>query len=235
MKPPKMSDFQAVELPKPQTTVARCIGVIDFGTVPNVYKGETSLQRKIYIMWELPKLLAEFNKDQGPKPFTVGLEVTFSTGDNANFSKLIAQWRNKPLTSSEKETFDPMVMINKVGMVSFVHARKSKYKGQEVDKTDSSNTVLKFNGIMQKPEEVVCPPMVLKPIKWDWDIIVEGKEEFNLDKFKNLPNWMQDKMKTSQEFMKFGKYDEAEPDNEPEGEENSTSQADDNVSSGDGW
>lgn len=235
MKPPKLSDFQAVELPKPQTTVARCIGVIDFGTVPNVFKGETSLQRKIYIMWELPKLTAEFNKEQGPKPFTVGLEVTFSTGDNANFSKLIAQWRNRPLSAQEKETFDPMAMINKVGMVSFVHARKSKFKGQEVAKTDSSNTVLKFNGIMQKPEEIVCPPMVLKPIKWDWDPIVEEQEEFNMEKFKSLHNWMQDKMKTSQEFMKHGKYDEAEPETEDAPKFQADEKADENVSGTDGW
>jgi len=233
MKPPKLSDFQAVELPKPQTTVARCIGVIDFGTVPNTYKDETTLQRKIYVMWELPKLLAEFNKEQGPKPFTIGLELTFSTGDNANFSKLIAQWRNNPLNAAEKDNFDPMVMINKAGMISFVHQRKGKFKGVEVSKTDSSNTVLKFNGIMQKPEEVSCPPMISKPIKWDWDSITEGKEEFNLEKFKTLPNWMQEKMKTSQEFIKFGKYDEAVSDEETTSED--TPPSAETKTGGDGW
>lgn len=232
MKPPKTSsDFQAVELPKPQTTVARCIGVVDFGTVPNTYKGETSLQRKVYIIWELPKLLAEFNKEAGPKPFSVGLELTFSTQDKANFSKLIAQWRNRPLSAQEKESFDPMIMINKTGMVSFIHQRKSKFKDQEIAKVDSSNTVLKFNGIMQKPEEVVCPPMISKPIKWDWDKITEGHEEFSLEKFKTLPSWMQEKIKTSQEFRKYGKFDEAEPDNAHD--EPITDQ--DVKTDGDGW
>ncbi len=208
MKPPKLSDFLSVELPNPQTTVARCIGVIDFGTVPNTYMGKTSLQRKVYIIWELPKLLAEFNKEQGPKPFIIGLELTFFTGDNANFSKLIAQWRNMPLNEIEKENFDPMVMINKHCMISFIHQRKAKYKDMNIQKIDSSNTVLKFNGIMQKPEEISCPPMISKPVKWDWDLITEGKEEFNLEKFKSLPVWIQEKIKTSQEFIKFGKYDE---------------------------
>lgn len=203
MKPPKYSNAKAVPLPSAQTTVARCIGVIDIGTIPNEFKGEITIARKLYVTWELPMLKGVFNEDRGPEPFTIGLELTFSTNDKSNFSKLISAWRNKPLDANEKNHFDPMVMINKTAMISFIHARKSKYKGEDISEVTSENTVLKFNGIMQKPQEIVCPAMISKVTKWDWDAIADGTEKFEQQKFEKIPQWIREKMKTSEEFRKY--------------------------------
>ena len=216
-KPPETSSFKPVDLPKPQSTVARCVTVIDFGTIPTEYKGEHSMQRKLYIAWELPKLQGVFNEDRGPEPFTVGVEVTFSTADKANFSKLIAQWRNRPLNEKEKKEFDPIVMINKAGLVSFIHKRKAKYMGEDISKATSENTSMKFNGIGPLPEGLVCPPMISKPTKWDWDLITSGQIEFDKEKFEKLPKWIQAKMITSDEFKKYAKgFDQAAEEDVPD-------------------
>lgn len=212
-KPPESSDFKAVPLPKPQTTVARCTTVIDIGTVPESYLGDVKIMRKIYIGWELPKLLAIFNEEKGEQPFNIGLELTFSTNEKANFSKLVSNWRNRPLSQEEKKTFDPIVMINKPAMISFIHKRKTKYRNSEITEVTNENSWLVFNGISQLPEGMVCPPMISKKMVWDWDLITEGKEEFSKEKFEALPKWIREKMLASEEFRKYAKgYDEAAAD-----------------------
>jgi hypothetical protein len=219
MKPPEFTDFKAVPLPAPASTAARCVTVIDVGTVDETYKNETKKARKIYIAWELPRFLAKFHDDQPEQPFLVGIELTFSTSDRANFSKLVANWRNKPLTEAEKKTFDPTIMINKTALVSFVHARKSKYKGAEIGQVTNENSVLKFNGIAQLPSEMTCPPMISKKLVWDWDAIEEGKAEFDKELFEKIPKWIREKMMASEEFAKFGKgYDQADDAQAADGE-----------------
>ena len=213
-RPPEVSNFKAVPLPEPQTTVARCVTMIDIGTVAETYMNETKIQRKLWIAWELPKLLAVFNEDVGEQPFIVGIEVTFSTDDRSNFSKIISNWRNKPLNEEEKKTFDPVKVVGKTAMISFIHARKSKYKNMEISAVTNENTILKFNGIQQLPKDIPTPPMISNKLVWDWDLIEKGEKKFLKEEFEKIPKWIREKMMTSEEFRKYGKgYDEAEENN----------------------
>lgn len=204
-KPPETTGFKIIPLPKAQTTVARCTTVIDVGTVPETYMGESKILRKIYIGWELPTLLAVFNEEVGEQPFRLGVEITFSTDDRSNFSKLVANWRNRPLTPDEKKTFDPIIMVNKPAMISFIHAPKSKYKGTVIEKATNENSVLKFNGIMPLPEGMKCPPMITHKLVWDWDLIAEGVEKFDEEVFAKIPKFIQEKMRLSDEYRKYSK------------------------------
>lgn len=199
------SNFVPVELPQPQTTVARCYSVIHLGHVPSVYKGTESKPDKVYITWELPKHLAQFNKDKGNEPFVVGLELTLSTKDNSNFAKLIAQWRNKPLTADEEtQGFDPSKMLGKTCLLAFTHKLKKDYVGKSITKVTNENTAMAFNAIMQKPKEMECPEVMNPYFIWDWEVIIDGKEKFDVEKFKKIPKFLQTKMMTSDEFKKYG-------------------------------
>lgn len=228
----KGGSFKPVALPKPQTTLARCFSIIDIGTVDNVYKGEVNGKvHKVMVSWELPKLQAVFKEEEGPKPFSIGLELTMSTKENSNFAKLIAQWRNKPLTLKEQEGFEVSKMLGKTALLSFLVVTKTKFKGQELPAVNSENSALKFNGIMPRPEEMPIPAAVNPTFLWDWEKIENKEEAFDEKKFLQIPEWLRKKMITSEEFQKFGRltnpvtdkggaYDGPETDTDaaPEGE-----------------
>ena len=93
VKATQSGNFKAVVLPEPNTVVARCYSLVDIGTVEEFYNNEPQgKRRKIYLTFEFPSLKAVFNDEKGEEPFVTGLEMTASTNDQANLSKLIAQW-----------------------------------------------------------------------------------------------------------------------------------------------
>lgn len=203
MKATKGGDFTPVTLPEPQTAIARCYSVIDIGTIMETFKDKTSKKRKIQISWEFPTLLAVFNEDKGEQPFSIHYECTASTGDKANFSKIIAQWRGKPLSVEEQDGFDPMTMIGKTGYVSFLIRTRKDFIGKEIKVPTNENSSLKFNGIMAKPKDVECPPARNEYFSWDWDLIAKDGFEVHKAKFEKIPKWLQKKMALSDEFKAY--------------------------------
>jgi len=204
MKATKSGNFNPVPLPEPQTTLARCYSIIDIGTVPNFYQNKlTGHVRKIYITWEFPELLAIFNEEKGEEPFVIGLELTASTSENSNLAKLISQWRNKPLTDTEQEGFDPSIMIGKTAFISFIHKRRPKFEGKDVTKITNENTNLKFNGIMPKPKTIEAPPNRNSYMNWDWDKVAVESFEVHKATFEKIPKWLQKKMAESKEFKEY--------------------------------
>ena len=228
MKATRGGTFTPVPLPKPATVFARCYSVIDIGTVSESYQNQApELKRKVHITWELPSLLGTFNEEKGRQPFVISLEITATTGDKSNLSKLISQWRNKPFTAEEQNGFDPATMIGKCGFISFIHNTKSKYKGQEIKQVTNENTAMKFNGIMPVPEGVAKPAQVNPYFNWDWDKC--EKEPFNKEEFEKIPKFLQTKMAESLEFKKYakgyvvgGQSAQAEAEPEPEAEKTVT-------------
>ena len=86
MEIPQGGTFKAVGLPNPTSTISRCFGVIDIGTVDNTFPGQPiKRERKLAILWELPKLLAVFSDDLGEQPFSVMTEIKVSGHPDSNF------------------------------------------------------------------------------------------------------------------------------------------------------
>jgi len=222
MKATKGGNFNAVELPEPQTAIARCYSVIDIGTVKYIYKNEDKgWHRMLNITWEFPSLLAAFNPEKGEEPFVIGKEIAATTGPQSNFSKLIAAWRNKPLTAAEQDGFDPAQMVGKTAYISFSHRRKLQ-NGKEMELgadglVTNANTNLKFMAIMPKPKDIEAPPNRNAYMVWDWDLVEKDGFEAHKVTFEKIPKWLRRKMTESQEFKKFaGNYKvdkEAEDDN----------------------
>jgi hypothetical protein len=202
----KGGNFKTVPLPEPQTAFARCYSVVEIGTVPTFFKGEAKgKQKKIYITWEFPGLLAIFNDDKGEQPFVIGQEMTCVTGEKSNLSKLISAWRNRPLSDEEEKSFDPAVMIGKPCFISFIHKRKKDYVGKEITEVTNGNTNLHFNGIMPVPKSVEPIPAKNPYYNWDWDKVASNG--FNKDEFEKMPKWLQKRVAGSDEFKKYaGSY-----------------------------
>ena len=218
MKATKGGNFNAVVLPEPQTALARCYSVIDIGTVKNIYKNEDKgWHRMLNITWEFPTLLACFKPEKGDEPFVIGKEIAATTGPQSNFSKLIAAWRNKPLTPVEQDGFDPAQMVGKTAYISFAHKRKMKYMGEEIGEVTNENTNLKFMAIMPKPKDIEAPPNRNAYMVWDWDLVAKDGFEAHKATFERIPKWLQRKMTESQEFKKYaGTYKVDAPEDEPE-------------------
>ena len=223
MKATKGGDFKPIVLPKPATVFARCYSVIDIGTLNESYQNKPPApRRKIHITWEMPSLLGTFNEEKGPQPFVISLELTASTGDNSNLSKLISQWRNKPFTAEEQDGFDPATMIGKCGFISFIHKTKTKFRGQNFKEITNENTSMVFNGIMPVPDGVAKLKQVNPYYNWDWDKC--EKDGFNKEEFEKSPKFLQNKMAESAEFKKYAKgyviggaaNEESDPEPAPE-------------------
>lgn len=239
MKPPEVGTFKAVKLPEPQTTSCRCFGVVDLGTVDNTFPGKPAKRdRKIAIMWELPKLTAVFSEEKGEQPFMLMQELKFSTHVDSNFSKLISAWRNKPLSEEEKRNFDPTQMINKIGLASFLHKRKSKYRTSEIspDRITNENTSLVMNTVGPLPTEMkeTMVPMVNEPIVWDWDAITEKGEPFDKEKFEKIFKFLRAKIYTSDEFKACPDAINVDSD-EPAKQPQTSSQPEQGTVGGDDW
>lgn len=202
MEATQSGNFKAVPLPAAGTYVARCYSVIHVGTVPNIYEGQLKGTKDVvYITWEFPTLKAVFNDEKGLEPFVIGLELTLSTSENSNLSKLVAQWRGKKFTAEEQKGFDPSIMVGKTCLINAIHKAKKKYEGEALTEITNVNTNFKFNGIMARPAEMECPAMLNPSYVWDWD---KDGNPFQKEKFLKMPKWLQEKLQGAEEFKKFG-------------------------------
>jgi len=222
MKPNESTNFKPVKLPPPGTTPARCYSVIDIGTVPNIYQGKLNpdypTTKKIFIVFELPAYKAIFVEGRQLEPFVVSAEFTHVYSKESNLTKFLQSWMNRPLTESERKTFDlGKKAVGKTALVSFIHKRKKKYMSENVSVVTNENTVLVFNGIMQLPAAMVCPPQLNPTLVWDWSE-VEVTKVFDQEKFNKIPGFVRTKMMESEEYKKFAPKDPANPltDNQPE-------------------
>jgi len=50
------------------TYIARCFSMVHIGTVMETFQGESKLQNKVRLTWELPLELKVFNEERGEQP-----------------------------------------------------------------------------------------------------------------------------------------------------------------------
>jgi len=103
--------------------LARCYRIIDLGSQKTEYMGETKVQRKIMIGWEL------FGEDDNGqplqtddgKPMAIFKNYTLSWSENATLRKDLQSWRNKPWTDAEAKRFDLKTILNGYCMLNVIH------------------------------------------------------------------------------------------------------------------
>jgi hypothetical protein len=103
--------------------LARCYRIIDLGSQKTEYMGESKVQRKIMIGWEL------FGDDDNGqplvtddgKPMAIFKNYTLSWSENATLRKDLQSWRNKPWTDAEAKRFDLKSILNGYCMLNVIH------------------------------------------------------------------------------------------------------------------
>jgi hypothetical protein len=103
----------------PGTHKAICYRVIDLGTQQTVFQGQSKLQHKILLSWELPDELMEDGR-----PFTISKKYTFSSHEKAVLRHDLESWRGARFKDEEIQKFDISKLIGVGCFLSVVQQEK---------------------------------------------------------------------------------------------------------------
>ena len=83
------------------TYLGTLYSIVDLWTQAWEYMGESTLQRKIRLSWELPQEMRVFSEEKWPQPMALHWELTLSFWEKAHLNKLISSWRGKAVEKDE--------------------------------------------------------------------------------------------------------------------------------------
>lgn len=164
------------------TYVARCYSMVQIGTIEEEYLGQKKEMNKVRITWELPTELKEFKQGDGEKPYSVSKDFTLSMYEKANLRKFLEGWRGKGFSEEEAKSFDITALLGKPCMISIIHKVSKQNK-----------PYAEISSVTSLPKGIVCPDQVNKNFEFSF-------HPFEKDKFDKLPEWLQNKIKTSKEY-----------------------------------
>lgn len=167
--------------------VARCYQMIEIGTVTDIVMGKSVTAKKVRIGWELPTELKIFKKENGEQPLVISKEYTQSMNSKATLRKILASWRGKDFTEAEAKAFDVTKLIGVPCFLNIIH------KQGVSDPTKSYEIIA---GITPLPKGVKCPAAINPKFILSYD-------SWDKEMFLTLPDFIQDKMKSSEEFQKI--------------------------------
>jgi hypothetical protein len=178
MKAPKHASIGngdgGFESPPAGTYGARFIRIIDLGTQDDTYEGQPIEVRKVIIMWELNKMMAD------NRPFVASKEFRFSMHKNANLRKTIHSLIGKEMTDIQAEAFDFNVLLGKVCMVTMGESATGKIKVTNV-----------FKKIEGQP--------MLAPVNEQLAVFLDPAE-FKQESFDKLSDFWKAKIQNSPEY-----------------------------------
>lgn len=134
------------ELPPAGNHPAVLVALVDLGTHEDTYGGESKMNRKVYLAWEL-------TAEEG-RP-VVGRDFTFSLNAKALLRQFIQRWRGRDL--AEGEEFDVSVLLGKPCMLSVVHQQKG------------DRTFAKVDGVAGVPKGMTVPDARREQVLWSVD------------------------------------------------------------------
>ena len=169
----------------PGTYVARCISMLEIGTIREDFQGVPRSVQKVQIRWELPTELEVFNAEKGQEPFSVSKTYTLSMHEKSNLRKDLESWRGKGFTEEEAKKFDITKLLEKTCILNIIN-RQSK--------TNPGRTVTEISSIMPMMKGQVCPDQI-NPTK------VLSYDNFNWDLFESLSDYTKDKIRSSVEYQ----------------------------------
>lgn len=165
------------------TYLARCYSMVHIGTILESYQGQDKLQNKVRISWEFPTELKEFKQGEGEKPYVLSKEFTLSLHEKSTLRAFLKSWRGKDFTEDEAKAFDISKLIGVPCTASVIHVEKD---GKKYAQIASVSTVMKG---------ATVPSQINPSFELNYD-------NFDLDKFKSLPEFIRKKMEGSNEFAK---------------------------------
>ena len=160
---------------------ARCYQIIDLGTTMQTgqFPGK---KRKVQFIFELPTETYEFEKGEGLKPFYARSIYNLSMNEKAVLRRDIEAWAGKKMTNEIAGEFDIFTLLGRPCIVNITH----------IEKGDA--TYANIIGMSPLPKGMVCPPAFNTALCYN-------TEEHDDAIFAQLPEFIQDKIKMSDEWI----------------------------------
>jgi len=163
--------------------IARCYSMIHIGTVLDVYQGESKLSNKVRITWELPTETKQFKDGEPERPYSIGKDFTLSLNEKATLRKFLESWRGKAFSEDEAQSFEVSKLIGAPCMLNVIH-KTSK----------TGKTYAEIAGVAKMPKGIECPGQYNETFIFHY-------EPFEQWRFDALPDWVKDKVKSSDEYV----------------------------------
>lgn len=170
------------------THVARCVQMLDLGTHEDTYEGETRDRRSVRLTFELPTETKVFKEDEGPKPYFIGRDYTFSMHPKSALRGFLQVWRGVPFTDEEANSFDIGKLIGAPALVSISH------------KPANDKIYARLDSAVRLPKGMICPPQVSESLLLHLDDF--GTPEFS-ETMAKLPEWVRKKIESSDEYLGY--------------------------------
>lgn len=135
----------------PGSYLARCVRLLDLGTVQTDYQGEAKTAHKCLLAFEV--LDPDTRRDDGA-PFVLSKRYTLSLHEKAALRKELASWRGRDFTPEELKGFD---LRNILGQPCFVSV---------VETTKGDRTYSNIAGIMKAPKGMPVPASAEPLLYW---------------------------------------------------------------------
>lgn len=180
----KSSGNTQKELTPAGSHLARCYSMVHIGTIKDTFQGEEKIMNKVRLTWELPGEMRVFNEENGEQPMVISKEYTLSMHEKANLRKDLESWRGKSFTEDQAESFDITVLLGIACMLSVVHT-VSKNNG---------NTYANISNVSGLPKGLKPTPQINPTFEFNYD------DKFDTAFVENLPDFLKDKIKSSEEY-----------------------------------
>lgn len=199
-KKPQETNLEPIQ---PDTYQAVCYAVVDIGTHHN--EVFDTKQRKIVLIWELPELDIDFEKDGQKQTVkrSISKQYTLSLSEKANLYKDLLSWRGVPFTPEELEGFDVRKVAGINCLLSIVN-EPSKDGKKIYSKIASISKLMK----------------TMPSVKPEHEIVTYSIQDDGIDNIpQNLPEWLVKEIKKSLEYQgimdarQSGGFDEQAADN----------------------
>jgi hypothetical protein len=174
---------------------ARCYQIIDLGTTEQGgnYPGK---KRKVQFLFELPTELAVFDEDKGKQPYYVRSIYTLSMNEKALLRRDISAWMGKKITDDQAKKLDIFTLLGKTCMVNIAHVTKGE---------NTYANIISFAPLMKGYE---CPA----PINEAFTYTPTAHDQAT---FSKLPEFIQDKIKESDEYIAMSRNEQKSSFNKP--------------------
>lgn len=166
--------------------VARMYRIINIGTVEEEYMGEVKQLNKILLTFELCNEKKEFKEGEGERPISVSREFTFSMGPKANLRKFIEGMLGTAMKDDEANLLDVETLLGKACLLNVVH----KVSG-------AGKTYALIQNASPLPKGMDAPAQV------NPNFILGYGETWDVEKFKKLSKFIQEKMVKSAQYKEL--------------------------------
>ena len=161
--------------------IARCVGIMDLGTVMSDWQGKSKPRKRVSLMFEFPKHKATFREEDGPQPLVKTITYTKSFNEKANLRKDLEAWRGAAFTQKELLGWDLDVVLGQPAMITVTHRVNAE-----------GNTKDRITGISSMHEDLKCPDQITPGFVYEIQ-----QHPRNWDK---VPPWAKDEIKASDEY-----------------------------------